>query len=247
MGVILPNVQNPWSVSIDPQRADLWLLDIGPAITSMLATARANGATPNWLISTNDLKFQARSVTLPNRQVAAHQVRLDNAVGQFPSGNQAGGQMQVVFVHDANQDLTGTGFYNSQLSLALEIWRAMVRAGQGFSYTGQGGERIPVFTLEQASDRGLGGYSLVPNYAHDLTVTLLRGCGSEEGLSQEDFAVDTTDMQDPVQTLVTSAKYLVKQAWLGDFQVGELSYENGNRLLEIRASFYVNDYHLLPK
>jgi hypothetical protein len=243
VGVILPNVQNPWSVSLDPQRADLWLLDIGPAITSMLATARANGATPNWLISTNDLKFQARSVTLPNRQVAAQQVRLDNAIGQFPGNNQAGGQMQVVFVHDANQDLTGTGFYNSQLSLALEIWRAMVRAGQGFSYTGQGGERIPVFTLEQASDRGLGGYSLIPNYAHDLTVTLLRGCGANEDL----FTTDEGDDGEPNQRLATAAKYLVKQAWLGDFQLGELSYENGNRLLEIRASFYINDYHLLPK
>jgi hypothetical protein len=87
----------------------------------------------------------------------------------------------------------------------------------------------------------------VPNYAHDLTISLMRGCGNSEGLSQEDYETDVTAMQDPVQTLVTSAKYLVKQAWLGDFQLGELSYENGNRLLEIRASFYINDYQLIPQ
>lgn len=231
MPVILPTAKNPWGATRDPQRADLWLVDLAPAINQMIQTMLANNVAPSWLneLAVDTLVYSARSVTLPIRQINVAQVKLDNATGNFPGYNQPTGTVAITFMHDADSDLT-----SSQVWLALEIWRAFSRAGQGFSTTTQGQSQLNL-SLAQASRPMGAGLGLVPDYVHDISVTLLRGA---------DLSTVSNATTDPTYRLAVGARYILKQAWLADLQLGDLSYEAGNRTLEIRAAFSINDYYL---
>ena len=239
MAVILSKISNPWGRqgSGDLQRADLWQLDLAPAVRQMISTLQANGITRDWLaqLKLDSLVFQARSVVLPSRQISANQVKQDNATANVPGYNQGLGTITVTFVHDATD--TGDDVYTSPLWLALELWRAVVRAGQGFSFTGQGGSLLDLSLVDAARPVG-GGVSLIPDYAHDVKVTLLRGARADD-LQQE---ADTDQID---YGLNLAAQYLVRQMWLADMQLGELTYDAGNRLLDIRTSFYAADYHTI--
>ncbi len=233
MGVILPTAKSPWGVSLDAQRADLWEIDLAKAVGKMVRTLISNGAAPDWInvVNEHNLKFTARSVAFPSRQLATNPIRLNNTIGNFPGYSQPSGVMSIVFLHE--NDPTDD---RNACWLALEIWRAFSRAGQGFSFVNQGKSQLNLSLLD-ASSSTTGQYGLIPDYVHDVTVTLLRGPSMAEGYS-------ANSEYGPEYSLVTGAKYIVRQAWLSEFQLGEISYEAGTKLLEIKASFSINDYHL---
>lgn len=213
----------------------------------MLETLRANGVTADWLNAVNvfNLNVMARSVTFPPRQVASAQVRMDNAVGNFPGYNQPSAVMNVTFVHETNPNDDRNACW-----MALEVWRAFVRAGQGFSFVGQGKSQLDI-PLGKASATRNDGSGLIPDFVHDITVRLMRGPSAAEGWNPEAIEKKFTGRESEFEykssdfSLVASSVYKVRGAWLMDFQLGDISYESGNKLLEIKANFSINDYHLV--
>ena len=145
--------------------------------------------------------------------------------------------MSVVFVHETNPDDDRNACW-----MALEIWRAFVRAGQGFSFVNSGNSQLDL-SLHEASRYRNDGSGLIPDYIHDVTVRLLRGPTEAEGWESQLGADET--FADPDYSLVVSSSYLVRGAWLMDFQLGDVSHESGNKLLEIKANFSINDYHMV--
>src|SRR3546814_9436789 len=111
--------KNPWGTQggEEPQRADLWMIDLGSAVRNLSSVLG---------ISIPVLRpYYAQSVTMPELVVRPDTFRRDSRPYHMPSTDDPPGPVRVVFLLDARDAKS------SEIYKVLDAWRSVVRAGRG--------------------------------------------------------------------------------------------------------------------
>lgn len=160
------NLWGTTSALREPQRTDLWYVDLTNAISQINTALRESGVSGG--IDTGSWWPQyARSISLPAAMIKSEVYLQDNIPVQQPAEDEALGEIKISFVWD-----TTTQVNNSYITQLLQIWHDLVRAGRGARYQGyQGSEGVygdRASWLELNEDFKL-------NCNFDVAVVLLRG------------------------------------------------------------------------
>lgn len=265
------NQKNPWGTQggLEPQRADLWVVDISSAIRSIRTVLS---------LPLPDIpSFYAQSVALPELVVKPEQYRRDSRPYNMPSFDDALQPVRVTFLVDSNDDEQSSDIY-----LVLDAWRTIVRAGRG----AMGTERHIILNDNYRIDFAFnmhvalvkGGHALLQTTtpqaqarsavaAQQPSGTLFNVKKDPSALNQLPMPGDATEAaQQQTQTqqqaalfsagvanqlkglnsssvqnnLQIASLYVIENAWLGSFKINDLSYAS-NQLLTIEAQFYAEN------
>ncbi len=260
MARIRSNILNRWGVSggADPQRADLWQVDL----SSVIAGVRTSGA---WCPESIPPYFAA-SISLPELKVKSEVYRRDSRAYQMPGYDEPLDAVRISFHLDdatlATRDQTVVS--QSMVYRVLDLWRRMVRAGRG----SMGAE--PSIVLDD-------NYRV--DYAFPIYVYLMRGYGlppesltqssrirpgvstpnglvrvnvGDQDLMLRDTSEETVTRAQVTESLADSGQLFNSQmnqglyisgilylewAWLSGFKLGELTY-TGNNIATLEATIY---------
>ena len=228
---------NPWGrysptqSGYDPQRTDLWQLDLAQALNGVRSkVARAATIFSNSkaeeiffaLPASSDMPFYARRVNLPSFKTNLSQVRRDNVPSQFPGYDDPPGVMVVDFIHET---VGSYASYRGSVMWALfEAWRAVVRAGQQLSPESS----ALALSLNEAKDPGT---TLAVTSAYNIGINLLSGFVTAQSQTTAAQGAD----------LVVAASYQVINCWPTEVQPSQLSVTDQAQVWEVKVSFACDD------
>jgi hypothetical protein len=223
------NLKNLWGVSngLEPQRADLWQIDLDSVATEVSGRITDSGGVFSRADSARRLNgqtsFYASSVTFPELTVNAVEIRQDSRPFNMPSWDAPVGLFNITFIHDVGRVKQGD-ISRSEIYTLLESWRALVRAGRGSM------SNLP------SSASGLVHVDLDQDYKikfrFDIPVTLLRGAGQFDGKGGVTIA-ESDDVE-------ISTRYVLKKAWLSTLKISDLTYRQ-SEMSTVSAGFYCAD------
>jgi len=127
------DVENIWAKAgsgLEPQRADLWIIDFREATYALTKTHFAT-------------HFFAASVSLPPLSIKAEEFRKGSVPYMLPGFDEAPGPVTINFIHDIGTNggqNEVTDIYRSEMYKFLNLWRRAARAGRG----GMSEEDVPV-------------------------------------------------------------------------------------------------------
>ena len=214
--------QNPWGRSASPQfevqRKDLWAVDLSQAfggIKQYVTSEFSDG-----FVNSDFLAYCAQSVTFPD---ALTRAKVYNGIASpinLPDHDDALGAINITFIVDADAKSRNV----SAAHAFLEAWRMVVRQGRG-GLTGGGlasgaSERVPALTAAN-------NYRIP--FQWNIPVVLYKGLTVNPGFVYSSIANTS---------LPSTNRYTLVDAWLSGYQISELSYDGGNAIHTIRATFY---------
>ena len=262
MARIRNNILNGWGKSggADPQRADLWQVDLSSVIAGIRKVSAA-GLCPEYIPP-----YFAASLSLPELKVKPEVYRRDSRAYQMPGFDEPLDAVRIVFhLDDAtlatrNQDVVS----QSLIYRVLDLWRKVVRAGRGATGVEDSIDLDASYKIEYAYPIYvylLRGYGLPPTsftqsavirQGQQLPAGFIRVNVGDRDLMLKDAGVGTwlRAMNTEVladrghlfnsqmeQGLYVSGILQLEWAWLGGFKVGELNYQ-GNTLVTLEATVY---------
>lgn len=226
--------KNPWTVSAEPQRSDLWVVDLRQ-VTFLEE------------IGLKDHAFYASAVSLPEKTVGADTYYRNTTAYNMPGYDQPIGPARITFIHDVNESKEGE-VRRSKIYRLLETWQRLVRAGRG----GISGEeavfldenyRAPLFrfniTVRMACGFPLKTPAGEPLFISGIGTDIDRGDTELVASSGLSFDSDQTDSPDGPE-LEQSSSYTMVKAWLSLFKMTDLSYDSAG-IHKIDCTFQVED------
>lgn len=250
---VLVNQRNTWGSqgnTDNPQRADLWIVDLNSVVFGLNTQIKAN---PNYGIDVlPDLPtYFAQSISLPELKVAAEVFKRDSVPYQMPVQDEPVGQTKITFIMDSPGAVSRSKIYQ-----LLDTWRLFTRAGR----TTFGAENaIPLndhYTVTHAFNIGV---QLLRGASQPFITQISNGVGNDyfnninlfttkqQSVSpdlrqaQMDQIMDNvaqTDLVGVINDLEVCGHYILEQAWLSSFKISDLTYVNGNTIATIDAIFY---------
>lgn len=188
--------KNVWGSAqgLDPQRADLWLVDLANA------AGRINALDVGFNVTGFTYPQYVQSVSLPENKIKVESFRRDSVPYQMPSWDEPLDVLKIVFWMDTNDQTTS---YTYGL---LSAWLELVRAGRGLRGSGYSAPtaQLPLILLDD---------NFSSNYRFDCSMSFLRGSsgGSAEGAP-------------PYSDLECWQKFKIRSMWLAGFKVSDLTY-----------------------
>ena len=244
--MIVTNAKNTWGSSGSPdvlQRTDLWQVDFSRISVALAGTT----VGPN----------HVRSVTLPPKSMKASLVRRGSRSYNMPDFDDALEASKVVFFFSTVSEARSSPVYRF-----LDAWWNLVRAGRGAipshghalktlsdSITSDPitssridpnryyGDNDSIRAMSAQTENGIYkslkatssflGNPLDRNYSvqfcSDIQITLFAGVGLK---SPKEAA------------LVATSAFTLVNAWVSAFKLSDLTYEQGNGLVTLEATFY---------
>lgn len=265
----IKNQKNLWAArgGVDPQRNDLWVLDLSGAVKRINEVAfQTTFIAP--IDDRNFTHFYAQSVSLPSIDVKAKSVMRGSTPHNTPDYDEPLGAARVTFRMDSRQEWQGSEIYR-----LLDGWKALVRAGReprGAEYVVPlspnfrmeyafnvsvlllRGSSRPRIEMEVDAQRDIGtGVSVKPAFKPNLRDNeLFPGSTSEieaqllKGNLARFSNLSRSELPKPVMVvndLEVSAVYAMERAWLGGFKVSDLSYEGQAGIVTIEATIYMSN------
>ena len=166
--------------------------------------------------------YFAQSVSLPELAVKAEPVRRDSRAYNMPSWDEPLGTTRITFLVDAQTR------FSSRIYRLLDSWRMLARAGRGSVGTESSVILNPNYRI---------------NYAFTIMLSLLCGglSAAASAATLDEAAADFLGGSFHIDNdLQYSGQYLLENAWLGSFKMGDLSYE-GAKSATIEATFYADN------
>jgi hypothetical protein len=212
---------------LEAQRADLWVVDMKRAVDLVRAITRLESIPKD-----DNVNFAARQITFPEEGVDTKEFRRGTGVPyMMPDMDMPTGTTNMTFLHESTSgDGSLMSFFNA--------WKSLVRLGRG----GSGDDALPCdiisFDNMQASEFKASGLRRETgqwdywDYRADVVVRLLRGV-DVENLVKNLGAGNVSAYQE----WEVGGEYILRDAWPSRVQLGELSYDSGNALLNIRVQF----------
>lgn len=224
--------KNPWGVTLEAQRSDLWYVNLDSVVREFSAAGLFGADEVYGNFNGGNTQFYALSVSLPEQKINSEIVRRDSRPYHMPSWDEPTGQIRMDFIHDVSSVAHPGVGRQSEIVKLLTVWRAVTRAGRGAMSTEARYSMSPEYSLPlSAANRA----SL---HAFDIPIYLLAGAGVP-GVSTETGVELSFDAD--VETLMQNAtQYTLKNAWLSAFQPSQLSYSAAG-VMTVTASFYADD------
>jgi len=249
---MLVNAMNPWgrptadsSLTLEPQRADLWMVDLGQVLNGVVGSGIYNyignmvdgvGITMRQYASmvspfgkkSTTIRYYVASVSLPEQVVKPEEVVRDSRPYNVPGYDGPLGQTRMTFIHDISS-WNENDVRRSEIWALLTLWRALVRAGRG-SFTN---DIVPLLDA-----------NFMANYAFPVSVKFLGGLSLKDAQNLANNPPTTFSPGSgigPTSAMEVAAVYTLKNCWLSTMQIGEISYEGGAKVVLITATFYADD------
>lgn len=255
----MPRVQsdlkNQWGIKggANPQRSDLWQVDLEPAITeinTLNATLNAATSQPLRVLP----RYIPSSIALPELKVRAEAFRRDSKSYNMPSWDEPLEAVRITFVMDdgtmvVNRDSLG----QSEVYRFLDAWRRLTRAGRGelghesaillsndykmafrfpiYAYLLRGYAMPPVAVGRQNQSRFTRPNSSTMTSTFDVPIALAPP--EVRARVESNQAGFTAGLE------ITNVLHL-ENAWLGGFKVSDMNYEAA-RVMTIEANFYAEN------
>ena len=209
-------------MGLEPQRTDLWFLNV--------ENARQNVATAANIPLSPVMPQYIRSVTMPELRTKADVYRRDSVPFQMPSWDDPLDAIKIVFLLDTHdQDDT------SNVVQFLDAWLALTRAGRGSRFNGY---NVNPGWMTLNSDYRV-------DCMFDIDIWLLRGAeavpksldtSAETGINYSAIDEGASVEQD----MVAHTIYTLESAWLGAYKISDLSYMD-SVLVTVEATFYADN------
>jgi len=234
----------------DPQRGDLWQVDLSAVIA---------GINQRFITQIPQLpQYFVAGIALPDQKVKAEPVRRDTRIYQMPSWDEPLEPATLTF-HLDDAGLMPGDVPQSLVYRIMDSWRKLVRAGRGavgsetfvnlkedytpnytfpvYLYMLKGyGLPETAFTQSAAVPKGTKGATVLMDKSvmiQDLTMENIDRATKIEVLANAG-QLFTSQMD---QGLVVSGIYVLEDAWLSSFKIGQLSYQAGG-LATLDAQIY---------
>jgi len=205
---------NPWGKvgsNFEPQRSDLWILDLTPVYNAIIAgnSDIQNQEGPRWsarfgvaastigdfarqvnsLADKRDIRYFARAVSMPQVSITPEVVYRDTRPYNTPGWDQPPSPGRMVFVHEVptitNND---DDVMRSSIYTLLFLWRILSRAGRGGMST--------EFSLYLDKDFKV-------NYGFDIRTTFLCGQDLPQAAAATPQSATGTDFFSKVKNFVS--------------------------------------------
>jgi hypothetical protein len=203
---------NPWGRELEPQRSDLWEVNLEPLIREFESRGGSYGLN-------GKTTFYASAVTLPELAITPDIIYRDSRPYNMPGLDSQLSPARITFTHDvsstAENDVRCSKIYR-----LLNAWRSIVRSGRG----GMSTESVP--TLGQNFKPPL-------EWQFNLNLQFLQG-GRQDA---EDAAVGDPNLGAGLQV---ASVYVLVNAWLGGIRLTDVSYESPV-VHKIEATLYIDD------
>lgn len=126
------DIKNPWGREggPNPQRTDLWQVDLSEVIKGVNATIKAVQAV-NFPTLPDVPRYFPASISIPEQKVRAEMVRRDSKPYNMPSWDEPLDSFKILFVMDDGGKNSVSDESQSTIYTILDIWRSLVRAGRG--------------------------------------------------------------------------------------------------------------------
>ena len=250
--IALKNQANLWgrqvsettSNVLEPQRSDLFMVDLEQAATSMRRIAGIELAPmiPQFV----------RSVSFPDTKVRAEAFRRDSVPFNLPSWDEPVDSLRIVFIVDTYEATD-----KSVVVDLLDTWSALTRAGIGSrsaGYTAAG--REGTFLLDA-------NYSVQCRF--DVNISLIRGIQADTRATMAQAVADlnsryaaqeaayvkalaengdealslrpTPPAIPPYTDMLEHTKWVARNCWVSGYKLTDLTYQD-SQLLQVEATFY---------
>ncbi len=211
--------QNPWgrqssNFTFEPQRSDLWVVDLTSVINSLKDQSYAQtvddlelenllnfSSLVDQVMGIEDALFFATSVSISPATITPEQIMQHTVPYNVPGYDVPHDSVKIDFIHDIPRKNSNMGL--SKIYSLLQAWRMLVRTGRSTS-TGE-----QTLVLNTAKDR--------PKYSFDIPVVLLRG------LTRDEINVDSNDT-----SIMVSSVYHLKKCWLSSIQLSDLNRDTAS-------------------
>lgn len=225
---------NPWGTSggLEPQRADLWLVDLSEP--SLRMNQRLSAPT----------RYFATSIRMPEQVVRGEPFRRDSQPRWMPTWDEPLAAITISFIHDVitiDSDANEIDPSRSQIYQLLNRWRSAVRAGRGLMYDGAAGLGSATGVPDELDSH----YSA--DFQFNIDVILLKGVsltGLSSSQTNDSASLISQEALDEQMKLQESSIYRLKNAWLSQMALGEMVYDQVRALL-INTTFFAEEVVLI--
>jgi hypothetical protein len=221
--------RNPWSVSVEPQRSDYWVVDL-----KRVAFLEEIGLKNHF--------FYASAVGIPEKAINADVTYRDSMSYNMPGYDQPLGEIRITFIHDVNESKEGD-IRRSRIYRLLETWHRLARAGRGAVSREDAvfldeNYRAPLFRFD-ITVRMACGFPLKSPAGDPLFFSGIGGSSNTKPAATGGSNSDQTDNPDG-PALEMSSSYTLVKAWLARFRLGDLSYDSPG-IHKLEGIFYAED------
>lgn len=261
----IKDIKNQWGVQggPNPQRTDLWQVDMSEALLGLDQVAGLNAS-----FDLDLPRYYVASLSLPEQKIQAEMVPRDSRRYHMPSWDDPLDAFKLTFIFDDGGTIArgASSIASSKVVKILTAWRQAVRAGRG----SVGSEQSIALDANYRIDYRFPinvffcrGYGKAATSAVERTGIVRVGPvrdGSQTVANTFDYTPTTVQaqqttvlassaqlfMQNMDSGLELSAAVRLENAWLAGFRVSELNYEAA-KTLTIEATLYAENVYHLPE
>lgn len=233
MGIRTKNTWGSSGSSLDQQRNDLWVVDLGASVSN---PARKHGTLYDAIgqqlppartksIPKDGLEPFATSLTFPDAALNLEMFRQGNMPVNMPVADKVLEGVRMMF----RVEVPNRGEVPVLVNL-LECWRDLARIGRGY---GNDAHTIP--PLENASHQ--------PTFRFDVRVAFLAGA---DRMAVESVFDNTTgsSVQLPLRRSYT---VILRKAWCASVLMSEVSYDGNSKGMDITCQIYPEYIETVPE
>jgi hypothetical protein len=216
---------NPWSKSggMEPQRSDLWILNLEKVLAAVSAIPQFENLS---LPEPKTTRYYARQVIFPEVQVAEFQSKRHSIPTSFPGYDEPISGVRVDFMVDAwtmtsNPAQAVQSQMNSRIYNLLRCWHQMARVGRQMRTSIDDNFQIPLEEVPR---------SYANFFKFDVVVQLMSGVFSNP-FDADNVGASTTSSTELLSTtdgFEVTTRVIMKRCWVSALQLGTLDQaQNG--------------------
>lgn len=252
------DILNPWGRASgqNPQRTDLWQVDLSSVIKGLNDSLKAAHATTFPTLPDVPRYFPA-SISIPEQKMKADMVRRDSRAYNMPSWDEAMDAFKITFIlDDGGRNKSAVANSQSFIYTVLDIWRSVMRAGRGAVGSEPSVRLNDAYTIDYAFPIYLyllKGYSLPEQFfgtkrqrinmgdqSYDVAFDGAPADIEERVTYVQSAAGNFANYTQQQSTLEISQILHFENAWLAGFKLVDLSYDQA-KTATIEASFYADN------
>lgn len=215
---------NPWAKvgGLEPQRADLWILNLEKVLAAVRANPQFSGLD---LPDPDTTRYYARQVILPEVRMTEVESRTNSIPKMFPGYDEPIGGVRIDFLVDAWQATSNGKFpvqpqIQSRIYNLLNSWHQLARVGRQMRASTQDGFQL----LLDENPRSYATY-----FKFDAIIQLY------SGLIEDTTQLSTESSNSIAEGVEPTSSFNLRKSWVSSIQIGNLDHAT-NGLLTVSAT-----------
>lgn len=247
------DIKNQWGVQggPNPQRSDLWQVDLEPAINGL---NRVDAFKPQLLVLP---RYVPSAIAFPELKVRPEPFRRDARSYNMPGQDEPVEAVRINFIMDDGGSITRStnDVSQSEVYRVLDVWRRVVRAGRGalgsepfvildenysiqfrfpiYAYLCRGYSQPPISSAISTQSRFFRPNTATQNATFDVPTALAPDAVQTRILLEREAAFN----RQQTVGLEVSSIVMLENCWLSAFRITDLNYDQA-RIVTIEASIY---------